>query len=316
MKFRDIYNIIKDIDIKKLDISTSSQQRNGITYQVMYVRKEQKEILQKILEIPYFKDEFADFFNKNFLSTEIEEFTKNETSLYKIRLIKDVIMFYRTCFEKMYPELNEFSISIKIPDEYTLEQIGEYFKDLQNKIYPLLIDKRIEGDFILKNFDTGSKWIDVNLKSIKALGVIIALLSGAMELANKIQDFRLKELEIQERKQKLEEKSEKNESLKKEIEHYEIYLKIEKNFNEERITNKAEEIYKKYFLENLSEKENGDEELKIKINKALKSLTNYVIDGSYIRPAIEYKENFEGVDVQKLLACGETKAIEDKSIKN
>lgn len=117
MKFRDIYNIIKDIDIKKLDISTSSQQRNGITYQVMYVRKEQKETLQKILEIPYFKDEFADFLNKNFLSTEIEEFTKSEISLYKVKLIKDVIMFYRTCFEKMYPELNEFSISIKIPDE-------------------------------------------------------------------------------------------------------------------------------------------------------------------------------------------------------
>ena len=201
MKFRDIYNIIREIDIKKLDISTSSQQRNGITYQIMYIKKEQKETLRKLLEIPYFKDEFADFFYKNFLSTEIEEFTKNETALYKIKLIKDIIIFYRTCFEKMYPELNEFSISIKIPDEYTLEKIGKYFNDLQSKIYPLLIDKRIEGDFILENFDTGSKWIDVNLKSAKALGIIIALLTGAMELANQIQDFRLKELEIKERKQ-------------------------------------------------------------------------------------------------------------------
>ncbi len=315
MKFRDIYNIIREIDIKKLDISTSSQQRNGITYQIMYIKKEQKETLRKLLEIPYFKDEFADFFYKNFLSTEIEEFTKNETALYKIKLIKDIIIFYRTCFEKMYPELNEFSISIKIPDEYTLEKIGKYFNDLQSKIYPLLIDKRIEGDFILENFDTGSKWIDVNLKSAKALGIIIALLTGAMELANQIQDFRLKELEIKERKQKLEKKSEKNESLKEEIKHYEIYLKIEEKFNEEKITNKAEEIYKKHFLKNSSEKEDGDEELKIKINKALQTLTNYVIDGSYIRPAIEYKENFEGVDVQKLLTCGETKAIEDKSTK-
>lgn len=66
MKFRDIYNIIREIDIKKLDISTSSQQRNGITYQIMYIKKEQKETLRKLLEIPYFKDEFADFFIKTF----------------------------------------------------------------------------------------------------------------------------------------------------------------------------------------------------------------------------------------------------------
>lgn len=314
MKFRDIYNIIRDIDIKTLNIATSFQQRNGITYHVMYIKKEQKETLRKIFEIPYFKDEFANFFNKNFLFTEIEEFTKDETTLYKIRIIKDIIMFYKTCFEKMYPELNEFSISIKMPDEYNLEKIGKYFNDLQRTVYPLLIDKRIAGDFILENFDTGSKWIDVNLKSVKAFGIIIALLSGAIELANQIQDFRLKELEIQEKKEKLEKKIEKEDNLKEEIEHYEIYLKIEKKLNEEKSLRKAEEIYEKCFLAS-SSKEDNDDELKLKINLALRTLADYVIDGSYIRPAIEYKENFEGVDVQKLLSCGETKAIEDKSIK-
>lgn len=42
---------------------------------------------------------------------------------------------------------------------------------------------------------------------------------------------------------------------------------------------------------------------------------NHILEGSYIRPAIEYKENFEGVDIHKFLISKETKAIEDKSIK-
>lgn len=316
MKFRDIYNIIREIDIKKLDIQTSTQQRNGSNYQVMYIKKEQKDILQKILEIPYFKDEFGDYLNKNFLSTQIEEFNKNIEAIEKIRIIKEISKFYKICFEKMYPELNEFSISIKIPDEYTLGEIGEYFNDLQRTVYPLLIDKRINGDFILKNFDTGSKWIDIVVKNAPALLLIIGLMKEASEVAVNIQDFRLKQLEIEEKiqileKEKAEKDSEKLEEINKKIEKYKNFNEIHSEMCEEYQEKKVEEIYQKYYA-NISSEDN-DKELKSKISQALKNMGNHILEGSYIRPAIEYKENFEGVDIQKFLVYEEIKAIEDKS---
>lgn len=318
MKFRDIYNIIREIDIKKLDIQTSTQQRNGSNYQVMYIKKEQKDILQKILEIPYFKDEFGDFLNKNFLSTQIEEFNKNIETIEKIRIIKEIVKFYKTCFEKMYPELSEFSISIKIPDEYTLGEIGEYFNDLQKTVYPLLIDKRIDGDFILKNFDTGSKWIDIVVKNAPALLLIIGLMKEASEVAVNIQDFRLKQLEIEEKiqileKEKTEKNSEKLEEINKRIEKYKNFNEIHSEMSEEYQEKKVEEIYQKYYASISSD--DNDKELKSKISQALKNIGNHILEGSYIRPAIEYKENFEGVDIQRFLAYEETRTIEDKSIK-
>ena len=263
MKFRDIYNIIREIDIKKLDIQTSTQQRNGSNYQVMYIKKEQKDILQKILEIPYFKDEFGDYLNKNFLSTQIEEFNKNIEAIEKIRIIKEISKFYKICFEKMYPELNEFSISIKIPDEYTLGEIGEYFNDLQRTVYPLLIDKRINGDFILKNFDTGSKWIDIVVKNAPALLLIIGLMKEASEVAVNIQDFRLKQLEIEEKiqileKEKAEKDSEKLEEINKKIEKYKNFNEIHSEMCEEYQEKKVEEIYQKYYA-NISSEDNDKE---------------------------------------------------------
>lgn len=318
MKFRDIYNIIREIDIKKLDISTTTQTRYSTNYQLMYIKKDQKEILQKILEIPYFKDEFADFLNKNFLSTQMEEFSKNNEAIDKIRIIKEIIKFYKTCFEKMYPELNEFSISIKMPEKYTLGQIGEYFSDLQKTVYPLLIDKRINGDFILENFDTGSKWIDIAVKNASALLVIIGLMKEASEVAVNIQDFRLKQLEIEEKIQELEkEKAEKDSkelgNINKKIEKYKNFKEVHSEMIEEYQEKKSDKIYQKYYASISSE--DNDEELKSKISQALKDMGNHILEGSYIRPAIEYKENFEGVDIHKFLISKETKAIEDKSIK-
>lgn len=73
MKFRDIYNILKEVDLKKLELKKISVSRNGMYVDVLFITKETRDILTKILEIPFLKEEYYEFFYNNILKKNFEE---------------------------------------------------------------------------------------------------------------------------------------------------------------------------------------------------------------------------------------------------
>lgn len=73
MKFRDIYNILKEADLKKLELKKNSVSRNGMYVDVLFITKETRDILTKILEIPFLKEEYYEFFYNNILKKNFEE---------------------------------------------------------------------------------------------------------------------------------------------------------------------------------------------------------------------------------------------------
>ena len=224
----------------------------------------------------------------------------------------------------IYPQLNEYSISIKVPEKYSLKENGKYFENLEKCFTPLLCDSRIDGVFELSNFDTGSKWIDVSVKTGKALAVIIALLGGMTSIVSNIKECRLKDLEIEELKMELQEKKDKLKNDKKtinqeeinvqkideEIAYLEKFCEIQKRLQENRYRKFAENFYKEHYL--VISEAPSDKELIIRITRSVEILSEILIDGAQIRPAIEYKENFDGIDIQKLIAYEEQKQIENK----
>lgn len=324
MKFRDIYNILKEIDFLKLKISRTQISRSGQRYDVLLFNKEQRETLTKVLEIPSLKKEFYTWFYDRILSKNFEEIPYEPALVERIDLIREICMFYKKNFELMYPQLNKYSISIKVPEKYSLKEIGEYFEKLEKCFNPLLYDSRIDGVFELSNFDTGSKWIDVSVKTGKALAVIIALLGGMTSIVSNIQECRLKDLEIEELKMELQEKKDKLKNDKKTINQEEINVKkideeiaylekfceIQKRLQENRCRKFAENFYKEHYL--VISEDPSDKELIIRITRSVEILSEILIDGAQIRPAIEYKENFDGIDIQKLIAYEEQKQIENK----
>lgn len=318
MKFRDIYNILKEVDLKKLELKKNSVSRNGMYVDVLFITKETRDILTKILEIPFLREEYYEFFYNNILKKNFEELPLSVEIIKKVELLKEVCLFYKRNFEVIYPQLNEYSISIKVPEKYSLKEIGKYFENLEKCFTPLLCDSRIEGNFELSNFDTGSKWLDISVKSGKALGIILGLLSLAVNIANGIQDYKLKSLTVEEKVEKLKKEKKENEKnnknimeLENQINKLENYLLIQEELRKEEYREKAEELYNEFYI--TISKQDDDEELVTKIEKSLIILSNALSDGAQIRPAIEYKENFDGIDIQKLIAYEEQKQIENKT---
>ena len=74
MKFRDISEILKNIDLDKIPMAEGSERRNGIEYSYYRYSAEQKNMLSKILEIPSFKKKYGEEFQKYLLDTSIRTF--------------------------------------------------------------------------------------------------------------------------------------------------------------------------------------------------------------------------------------------------
>ncbi|RGJ31235.1 hypothetical protein [Fusobacterium varium] len=98
--------------------------------------------------------------------------------------------------------------------------------------------------------------------------------------------------------------------IDEEIAYLEKFCEIQKRLQENRYRKFAENFYKEHYL--VISEAPSDKELIIRITRSVEILSEILIDGAQIRPAIEYKENFDGIDIQKLIAYEEQKQIENK----
>ncbi|MCY8792324.1 hypothetical protein MOE00_08340 [Bacillus inaquosorum] len=59
------------------------------------------------------------------------------------------------------PEQRENIISVKLPDYKELDELSDFFKNLDLALRCGLKVSEVNGDYSLENFDTGSMWVDV-----------------------------------------------------------------------------------------------------------------------------------------------------------
>lgn len=87
--------------------------------------------------------------------------------------------------------LNNNVISIKLPDTNDLKTISTYLNDIQLAISQVIINDDIGGELSVENWEDGSYWINLQLKSFAAVTIIASLAWSSAVVYKKIQEGRM-----------------------------------------------------------------------------------------------------------------------------
>lgn len=276
MKFRQISEILKNIDLNKIPMIEGSEKRNGLTYSYFKYSVEQKNFLSKILEIPSFKKNYEELFMENLLKNSIVEFERNSKYMNiqnKLILIRDTSKFYLENFYELYPETTETFISIKLPDTTDLKKLGEYYITIDRALNQIINLGEINGELKFSNVDIGSTWIDVSLGTTIATSIVGAIIYAACFIRNENLKYKLaleeyRKIQIQ------------NDVL-------ETIAEANKKLINSYVDKEATNIMNEFGLDK------DDKELPSRIKNTIKEFSEMINEGLEVYPAIEVAQNIK-----------------------
>ncbi|MDT0689344.1 hypothetical protein RM549_06075 [Salegentibacter sp. F188] len=174
-------------------------------------------------------------------------------------------------------ELNDENIvSIKIPPPKNFAELGKISTRLEKIFSQTIYHEDIGGSITIKNFDTGSYWIDILANSATTVTVIGGLAYSGAIVFKVYQEGRLLQEKVREMKISNEAAEEIEEKSDKEVDRI---AEVEANY-----------VYDKYY------KSNKDPEQISRIKFALKELAVLNYNGGEIHPSLhsskEIKETF------------------------
>lgn len=300
MKFRDIANIIKSVDFKLLPMVKTKENRNYKTVQYFVYTEKQKNELKKLLDIPSIKKEYESIFNDNIFNTTMTEFPDNIIFNRISTIIDDNIIpsfeFYIKNFDALYPELNDTSLCIKLPDTKDLDEIGKYCIEINKLLNQVVVNDVINGKIEFINVDLGSTWLDICAGTTLAVEVIGALIYAACYIRNQKMKFKLYEEEY--RKAKIQ-----NDAL-------ETIAEANKELIKGYVELESRNIMNSYYAE-----QKNDAELCMRIKNTINEFSEMINKGLEIHPALEVAKNIktEYPDFRHLLdVTSKVKELENK----
>ncbi|MGG3268769.1 hypothetical protein ABEP16_07640 [Priestia aryabhattai] len=111
-----------------------------------------------------------------------------------IRIAKEKIEGFQKLISNSIPENEENVVSVKLPQYDNLNDLSNFFRDLNKALKSGLKNDQIKGNYHLQNFDTGSLWIDLFI-SAGAINFFGQLITTAMNV--KKQSYHLEIARIQ-----------------------------------------------------------------------------------------------------------------------
>lgn len=263
MKFRDIFNILKENEIDIFEYSSV----NGVFECSLEVKKK----LKKILEIPAFINYKKDI-KESFLLNDFTRYNLNEDqNKIGYRSIGEVIKLseiYLRNFENLYPKLDEYSISIKLPNNNNIGQMGKVYSDLDKILNQVLSFPEINSNIKISNFDNGSFWLDIKLGSLAAVTLVSCLTYSASYIYMEKMKYKLIEIEYEKaeiQKEHLKNLVDANKSL------LDLYIKKEA----------------KNLIENNYSDSKEDPEIMERVIFSIEKLSELIKEGTEIHPALE-----------------------------
>lgn len=277
MRLREIKNILQKY-IPLLELNTTSRNSNPRTYQLTNADNIQKGIsglkeiglfdkYLKILE----KQSFYSFTGSNIMITD-NEFKVLSKTIPEIKAIAQGIV---DAISQTIDSNDENVISIKIPEPQNFDDLETTSKKLHQIFSQTLLSKEIQGGIRIKNFDSGSYWIDIVASSKEIVGLIAALTWAGVVVYKKLQEGKFLQEKVREMKIS-------NDAIEEIVEQSKKAVNTEAN-------NEANFLYNTFF-------KGRDNEQVERIKVALKELANLYSKGTEIHPSlnanIEVKESF------------------------
>lgn len=113
-----------------------------------------------------------------------------------VSTVKEKVDDYQKLISYSIPEQNENVISVKLPQYEDLKDLSKFFKDLDTALHTGLVTKGYQDDYELQNFDTGSLWVDIFMISSAAVGFLGEIVTTAVNIKGKIQEFQIMQNQI------------------------------------------------------------------------------------------------------------------------
>jgi hypothetical protein len=99
-----------------------------------------------------------------------------------ISIVNEKIDGYLNLIDNSIPKQEENVISVKLPSYSDLNDLSDFFKNLNIALRSGLMNDKIKGSYQLKNFDTGSMWVDLLIG-----GSVLHFFGKLIETAQNIQ---------------------------------------------------------------------------------------------------------------------------------
>lgn len=94
-------------------------------------------------------------------------------------------------------EGEEFGVEIKLPNELSFHELSKLFDQLKKSIEQPVKELPEGGELIIKNFDSGSYWIDIVLPSLASLLLVGRIIYSGVAIQNKRHQVKASEAYVQ-----------------------------------------------------------------------------------------------------------------------
>lgn len=232
--------------------------------------------LKQISEIGFYKKEVEDLLSIAVFKQTKEQVIINQKDYSlifpRIAYIKEGLIHLTALLDEVIETQKPETISIKLPKVNNLSDLEKVIKDLNQIFSQTILHKKIKGSIEIKNFDSGSLWLEIFVGCSAALQLIAGLVWSGSVIYKKMQEGHIfneyaKSIKI------------KNESIKdiqeKQKEMLDLVVKAE-----------TENIYNNFY----KEKEIDNEQM-ARLNNSLKLMADLIHRGTEIHTALSSPEN-------------------------
>ncbi len=208
----------------------------------------------------------------NYGLNAIDAMRVNEWSKYLEHAFQNISLI-NDCY---YPKLSKETISIKIHDSSDLKDMIIILKLIELNISQVINHKGIDGELKVENWENGSRWINLTLKTTAAYAIIASVIWSSAVVAKKIQENQVLYETISAMKLK-------NESLND-------IKETQKRLLKELVEAEADYIYE----ENIN-KSKKDVEYVERLKNSIRSFSEIILKGTEVHPGIVGNESVDNL---------------------
>ena len=284
MKIKELKNIFSDI-IKELNFEYKENPNNAVTLFTKLTGF--RNAINKLETTGLLTKEVKELHSSVIFTTNRDNASLNTKEARELIIKTDnlynLVSSLDSTFKEIGGEVNDNSISIKLPEVTDFEDLSKFSSDFHKILNQSIVNDEINGQVRIDSVENGSIWLDVYLGSSAAVTLIGSLTWSAAVIFKKLKEGQL----IEQHVRSLEIK---NDSLK------EIQEK-QKQALDLMIDAEAKSLYNENFK--------GDNNEQIgRLKLSVKMLSSLIEKGAEIHPALNQPEKVTNLfpDMKKLNA--------------
>ncbi len=203
------------------------------------------------------------------IQASVEEYNKISAAISRIKSNSKIAL---EALNVALPENKdeELTIYIRLPEFKDFDDLSELMDQLKKAIQLPILLEGIEGEIYIKNFDSGSKWFEIVVKSVTAVSLIGSIAWSGAVIYKKFQEAKVVE--------------EHARSVKLGNEHLEALIKANDVQLTLLIEAEAQHIQKEFF------KTGKPEDLE-RLKLSIKTMSELIEKGTQVQPALLAPEN-------------------------